>query len=225
MIWIEKLARRISAGNRGKKWRLFMEIVGPSPRTRVLDVGYSDREYAETDNYLEKHYPYPGSVTALGVEDPSSFQARYPDVHVVQYAGGVFPFADKVFDVAWSNAVIEHVGGWDDQVSFLKEMHRVASLVILTTPNRFFPVEVHTRIPLLHYLPKRLFDAFLRWVGKGWAAGGYMNLLSLGQVKRLLRAADIRTYRIVRNRLLWFTMDFVVIAGEQSPQKGEGASA
>jgi SAM-dependent methyltransferase len=208
---VTALAYRISGRNRLKKWRLFLAEMAPAPQTRVLDVGYSAREFSATDNFIEKHYPYPERLTALGIDPPERFQERYPQVRVVQYAGGVFPFADGEFDVAWSNAVIEHVSGEDERVAFLREIRRVARRAFISTPNRFFPIEPHTRTPLLHYLPKRVFDGYLGLVGKRWARGDYMCLLSLGDLRDHLERAGIRDYRIIKNRWMGFALDFVTI--------------
>ena len=211
MTWTESLAHRISASNRSRKWDVFLKRVKPTPQTSVLDVGYASVEYADTDNFLEKHYPYRSQITALGIDDPRGFGERYPEVKVVRYQGGSFPFGDTSFDVCWSNAVLEHVGSREAQVRFIKEIYRVSRVALVTTPNRFFPVEVHTRIFLLHFLPKRIFDRLLVWMGKGWAAGNYMNLLSERQVKSLIHEAGITKYCIVKNRFALFVMDFVVI--------------
>ncbi|MFH0953378.1 MAG: methyltransferase domain-containing protein [Verrucomicrobiota bacterium] len=211
MSWVEILAQRVSARNRRKKWDLFLKTVRPTPATRVLDVGYTGQEHVETDNFLEKHYPYPSQVTALGIDDAAVFRERYPACTVVQYDGKQFPFDAGAFDVCWCNAVLEHVGGWEEQRRFLQEIHRVSRVALITTPNRFFPVEVHTRVPLLHLLPKRVFDGILVRLGKGWATGNYMHLLSESEIKRLLREAGIQPCRIVRDRFLLFTVDFVVI--------------
>jgi SAM-dependent methyltransferase len=204
-------AYKISGWNRRRKWNLFLEEFSPINSLRVLDVGFSDEEYSSTDNFIEKHYPYPEMLTALGVCDTSKFRQRYPDVTVVQYDGGTFPFKDKEFDVCWSNAVIEHVGKRNAQVQFLKEIRRVSRRAFVTTPNRYFPVETHTRTPFLHYLPKELFDKYLCLVGKEWASKDYMYLLSHRDVRELLSDAGITDYRIHRNRLLGFTLDFAVI--------------
>jgi hypothetical protein len=57
-----------------------------------------------------------------------------------------------------SAAVIEHVGSFARQCDFLKECCRVARrAVFVTTPNRWFPVEFHTILPLVHWLPKPAF--------------------------------------------------------------------
>jgi len=208
-------AYRISGYNRRRKWELFLREFPPAPDARVLDVGYNETEYSATDNFLEKHYPYLRNVTALGIEEPAQFSQRYPEVRAVAYDGRAFPFADDSFDLCWSNAVIEHVGTHADrraaQVRFLREIGRVARSGFVTTPNRHFPIEVHTRTPLLHWLPRPLFHAFLRRTGRAWAAGDYMDLLTMADMRSLLREAGIERYRIVRNRLLGFTMDFVVV--------------
>jgi SAM-dependent methyltransferase len=179
----------------------------------VLDVGYSNEEYAPTDNFIEKHLPHPEHLTALGVEPNDKFSARYPAVNVVRYDGGAFPFEDKAFDIVWSNAVVEHVGNWDVQARFLHEIHRVGRRGFVTTPNRYFPIEVHTRTPFLHYLPKKEFDRYLRATGKAWAAGDYMQLLGASDLRSLLRKAGLRNeeFYLHRNRLGPFTLDFVVV--------------
>ena len=205
------IAEKISAYNRKRKWRIFHQVIKPTPQLRVLDVGYSNHELAETDNFIEKYYPYPEMLTALGVESPVDFKINYPAVSCVQYNGGVFPFADASFDLCWSNAVLEHVGKTDAQLLFLKEISRVARQAFITTPNRYFPVEVHTRTPLVHLLPRPWFERYLRFVGKEWATGDYMNLLSLKDIRALLSEARIGEYKVIKNRLLGFVLDFIVV--------------
>ena len=209
------LTGRFSAFNRFRKWQLFMDRVKPRPEDRILDIGYTDLEYRSTDNFLEKHYPHPGMITARGVDQPEHFAKRYPDVQAVCYDGARFPFDDGSFDVAWSNAVLEHVGTTADrvemQIAFLREIARVAQRAFITTPNRWFPLEVHTRTPLLHWLPKRWFDVYLRARGQAWASGDYMTLLSEQDLRSRLAAAGIERYELVRNRVGPFTADFVVI--------------
>ncbi len=208
---VELLSNKISKYNRKRKWRNFLKIIDPGPHLTVLDAGFGESDYNETANYLEKHWPYPQNITALGVDMPIKFSEMFPLVKAIRYDGRSFPFEDRKFDICWSNAVIEHVGDRDRQILFLKEIKRVSKKAFITTPNRYFPVEVHTLTPLLHFFPKRIFDRYLTYIGKGDAAGSYMNLLSFREIQRLLKDAGIFNYRIMRNRLLFFTLDFVVI--------------
>ncbi|MCC8109508.1 MAG: class I SAM-dependent methyltransferase [Planctomycetes bacterium] len=190
------IANTISAANRKRKYEQFIRSFQPGPETTILDVGYSNKEYSNNENYLERHYPHLHNITALGVVPPGEFARRYPSVRTVQYDGKFFPFGDKQFDIIWSNAVWEHVGPHDRQLLFLNEIKRVARRAYITTPNRYFPFEVHTKLPFFHYLPRRQFDRILRALRKEWAAGDFMFLMSLGDVKRLLAEAGIDKYRI-----------------------------
>ena len=71
--------------------------------------------------------------------------------------GRELPFADGEFDLGFSNAVVEHVaGGRAGQRQFVHELCRVAGRVFVTTPNLFFPLEVHTLLPFAHWLPAGL---------------------------------------------------------------------
>jgi len=42
------------------------------------------------------------------------------------------------------------------------ELARVARHVFVTTPNRFFPIEVHTLLPFAHWLPTPLREQAIR---------------------------------------------------------------
>jgi 2-polyprenyl-3-methyl-5-hydroxy-6-metoxy-1,4-benzoquinol methylase len=70
--------------------------------------------------------------------------------------GCCLPFADQSFDWVFSNAVIEHVGGIEEQRKFAREISRVARCgYFVTTPNKFFSIEPHTLLPLYQFLPER----------------------------------------------------------------------
>ena len=73
-----------------------------------------------------------------------------------------------------SNAVIEHVGGRDRQRALVREALRVGRSVFVTTPNRWFPVELHTRLPLVHWLPDALSHRVYRALGMGFATENHL---------------------------------------------------
>lgn len=209
---IERTAYGISARSRAKKFAQFLSLIDPKEEETIADIGVNVEEYSATDNYLEKYYAHPERITAVGQGDMSDFAKRYPSVTAVSGDGRSLPFADDTFDIAYSNAVIEHVGGREAQLSFLRELGRIAKRGYLTTPNRLFPIELHTRIPLLHIvLPKRGFDAAARLIGKGWAAGDYMHLLSEHELRSLFANAGITDYTLIKNRFFGLPMTFTVI--------------
>jgi hypothetical protein len=38
-------------------------------------------------------------------------------------------------------------------------------IFIISTPNRYFPIEFHTKIPLIHFLPKKIHRYLLKLCG------------------------------------------------------------
>lgn len=207
-------AKTISAKNREKKWQLFQSLFSISENTKILDVGYSDVEYSDVDNYLEKNYPYQKNITALGIEEPNTFSERYPEVTVCRYDGSYFPFEDDSFDIVWSNAVIEHVGGYEAQKLFLSECARVGKQVFITTPNRWFPIEVHTHFPFIHWLPKPVSNFLISLMGKKWATGAYMNLLSYRKLDKMCSEIGLVHYAIIKNRLWGLTLECIIVIND-----------
>lgn len=166
-----RLADSISLRSRQRKLRLLLEELRPTAETTVLDVGADELGFGEgegcgTLNFFEELYPWPERITALGLHDGSGFRARYPHIPYVQGDACDLPFADGAFDIVFSNAVIEHVGGRELQRRFVSEALRVGRRVFLTTPNRRFPIEVHTRLPLVHWLPDAVSHRVYRALGK-----------------------------------------------------------
>ena len=176
-----RLADAVSLRSRKRKLRLFLDELQPTPETTVLDVGADELGFGEgggcrTLNFFEELYPWPERITALGLQDGSVFRARYPNVRYVQGDALALPFEDAAFDVVFSNAVIEHVGGRERQRRFVSEALRVGRSVFLTTPNRLFPVEVHTGLPLVHWLPEPTAARVYARLGRD--AGHDLHLLS-----------------------------------------------
>ena len=163
---LRRAAARVSLWSRERKLRLFLELFRPGPETSVLDVGVTDAPFGggSTDNYFEARYPYPDRITAVGATELDRFAAAFPAVRIVRADGRDLPFADQEFDLAFSNAVVEHVaGGRDGQRRFVAELCRVAARVFVATPNRWFPVDPHTLLPFVHWLPPgRLREGLLR---------------------------------------------------------------
>ena len=156
-----RLAAAVSLRSRRGKFRLFMENVQPSEETTIVDVGVADAPFAAaaghaaTYNFLEAMYPWPERITAVSVDELPHFAEAFPKIRTVRADGRDLPFADGEFDVGFSNAVVEHLGDRGSQRAFIHELARVSKRVFVTTPNRWFPVEVHTMLPFVHWLPAR----------------------------------------------------------------------
>jgi SAM-dependent methyltransferase len=181
-------ATKLSWYARQKMFDLLMALANPSGDTTVLDVGVtSDRR--EDCNFFEKLYPYPHKITAVGMEDAAFLEEEYPGLKYVRSDGSSLPFPDKSFDLVVSFAVIEHVGNRTQQKAFIRELCRVGKTCCITTPNRWYPVEFHTAVPVIHWFPPSWFRALLRLLGKNFfAQEENLNLLSEKDVLKMLPA-------------------------------------
>ena len=197
------LAARASHWNRRHKLALFMETIEPGPQTRIVDVGVGDTGFgtepglASSHNFFEALYPWPERITAVSDVPLPNFAEQFPQVQCVTASGTELPFEDNAFDVAFSNAVVEHVGGGADQRRFVAELCRVAPRVFLSTPNRWFPVETHTLIPFVHWLPRPAADrAFAALRQDDWKC---VRLLSKSELLALFpQSAETR---VVESRI------------------------
>ena len=194
-----KLVDAVSLRSRKRKLRLFREALRPTAETSILDVGVDEASFGEagghsgcgTHNFFEEYHPWRARITALGLHEGTAFRRRYPEIAYVQGDACALPFADQSFDIVFSNAVIEHVGDHERQQLFVSEALRVGRRVFLTTPNKWFPVEVHTRLPLVHWLPPAAAGRAYDLAGMRWARENHL----LG--RRDLRALFPGEVRIV----------------------------
>jgi hypothetical protein len=202
------MASAISMSVRDEIYQLFIQRMQPASETRMLDVGVTSDWSRPESNFFEKQYPWPSRLTCAGTEDASHLQRGFPGLRFVQVQSGErLPFLDGHFDLAFSNATLEHAGSKPAQRLFIKELARVTSRgFFVATPNRWFPIEFHTLIPLLHYLPRRWHRALLRTIGMPyWSHEQNLRLLSKRDLAVLIPAgvsASISSTSLKTNLIL-----------------------
>lgn len=196
---------RVSWYARKKMYARVLELAQPDESFTVLDVGVTSDRRVES-NFFVRLYPWKHRLTAAGIEDASFLERDYPGVAFVQADGRDLPFADRHFDLTVCFAVLEHVGDAARQREFVAELCRVSKRCFITTPNRWYPMEYHTVLPLLHWLPKRWHRKLLNGIGHGfWAQEDHLNLLSAGEFRAMfpahvqLTAAHFRLLGLVSN--------------------------
>ena len=115
-------------------------------------------------------------------------------------------------DLVISNATIEHVGGELKQKKMLENIIKLTKKIfIITTPNRFYPIELHTKIPLLHWFPKPIYRKILKIIGLPFYANEEnLNLLSADELKKMLNNQKI-TYEIKFLKLFFFKSNIIII--------------
>jgi hypothetical protein len=205
---------QVSGALRRKRLAHFHALIAPLPRPlRILDVGgtqafWSNAGFAAGDG-----------VEILLLNRESVAVSGPPFSSVAGDARAMPEFADAEFDVVFSNSVIEHVGGLEDQRRMAKEIQRVGQRFFVQTPNRRFPIEPHTVFPLFQFLPLALRVSLIRRFQLGWIprtpdprAAREMacsaRLLTQAELTELFPGASLH-----RERLCGLTKSFIACNG------------
>jgi hypothetical protein len=143
------------------EWLTARLAVLPKP-VRVLDVGGTEIFWRRMD------YGFNGEIdlTLLNLQEEA---VSLPFARsVAGDARDLSRFADKEFDLVFSNSVIEHLGLFRDQLLMAREIRRVGRRYFVQTPNRYFPLEPHALVPFFQFVPRRLAAAVLARRPVGW---------------------------------------------------------
>ena len=117
-------------------------------------------------------------------------------------------------DLVISSATIEHVGNEKNQVKMIENMINLSKkYFVITTPNRFYPIDFHTQLPLIHWLPKNIHRNLLKIVGiKYFDREENLNLLSKNDLKKMMKNFDNKVdYKIKTINLLGIVSNFIII--------------
>ena len=179
------LAERVFISARDRIYADFLRLAQPQPSDTILDAGISD-VIGGAANLVERLYPLPGQITAVGLGEAGDFMAAFPQVAYRRVEPHQpLPFAAAQFDVACSNAVIEHLGSEAHQRAFVADIARVAKRVFLTVPNRFFPIEHHTALPLAGWTGRSFALACAATGKTEWAQEENLILMSMRRLAAL----------------------------------------
>ena len=101
-------------------------------------------------------------------------------------------------DLVLSNATLEHVGNSNNQMKMIKNVIDLTKKIfIISTPNRFHPIDFHTKIPFIHWLPKKIHRFLLNLIGlKYFSKEENLNLCSKKDLINMLKNYKNIKYKI-----------------------------
>lgn len=136
----------------GFGWLAFAFLLGGARRAVLLDIDERRLRAARV------------VAARLGLAERCDFiAARLQDA----------PLAPDSVDIFASIETLEHVGGENIRAGVAAIARCASRAVVLTTPNFLFPVIPHdTRLPLAHWLPSRVRQAYAKAAGRGDADEG-----------------------------------------------------
>ena len=198
----------IATNFRRERFAFFESLIASLPRPlHILDVG-GTQVFWETMGFIQDDIHF----TILNTEP---IEATFPNVtNIVGDARDMRELKDKQFEVVFSNAVIEHVGNFQQQRQMAEEVQRVGKRYIVQTPNRYFPIEPHVLIPFFQFFPLKLkvFTATHspNW---GWKASHIEELSTI----RLMSEKELRSVfpgaHIFKEDFLGLTKSFILYKG------------
>lgn len=174
----EPLARRARARRRA----LLAELIRPAADDEIADVGCGNTGLVTLG--------LPGRVTGVDVVD----RPGYGGAAFVRADARELPFADGAFDVVYSSSLIEHLPR-ADQARVAAELRRIGRRLFVQTPNRWFPIEPHALLPLVHWLPRAIGRRLWR-LGVTGDAYDSIALLSARDMRALFPDCEIRRERV-----------------------------
>jgi hypothetical protein len=215
----DSLPIRVAARARLHMFEAFMRELAPKPDDTLLDIGVTSDQSYTSSNYLEALYPYKDKIIAAGIDDAAFLERLYPGLKFLRANALALPFADASFDFVHASAVLEHVGSFANQAKMVAECLRVARRgVFLTTPNRWFPIEFHTVLPLVHWLPKPWCRAAFRKLGLGFFAyEANLNLMTKAEMRRIMATHPDCRSRFIPMRLWGWTSNLVLVIHKHQP--------
>ena len=201
---IHNIYRQIFKIWRRRRFAVFLRLATPRPSDLILDVGGTPWFWSSSSASVKQI-----DVLNIAAQDVGEIGGARFLLRSLVGDGCRLEMGDKSYDIAFSNSVIEHVGSWERQQQFAKEIRRVGKAVWVQTPAHECPIEPHYLTPLVHYLPVPVRRAIARW----FTVWGLLEKPTPEQVKemvettRLLRKREMRELfpdcQILTERLLW----------------------
>jgi hypothetical protein len=220
----------LSSRSRQLKFDLFSSLMKPWPGCSILNLGAAPPHMGRTllraeSNRIEQpeqdarwqNFRVVGCNLNCG--DMQGYQRAYQasGFQAVIADGCGLPFPDQSFDMVFSNAVIEHLTP-EGQQRMAREILRVGRSWFVTTPNFWFPIEMHHKLPLFQFLPGSLQERIRRKY-RTWPDGEPIHLLTGREFGRLLPGS-----RILKTRVTCFPETLIAFSAAQR-RSATGAEA
>jgi SAM-dependent methyltransferase len=148
---------------RKKRMRLFekfCEKIGSN--LKVVDVGGTFYHWKSSAEFVQSIELTLVNIEKETEELPGNVKFIEADARNLEF------MADKQFDVAYSNSVIEHFSDFEEQAKVATNIRRIANHYFVQTPNYYFPVEPHFLFPFFQMLPEGMKKTLVKNFSLGW---------------------------------------------------------
>jgi ubiquinone/menaquinone biosynthesis C-methylase UbiE len=218
--------QKMSIVSRKRKIEFFHKIFKPDEQTKLLDVGAEINPNGERGLQLIDQYPWKEKISAINISPRhiSSIRQLYPEIETVVGDACALPWPDDHFDIVYSNAVIEHLGSFEQQKRMAAEIMRVGKRWFVCTPNRWYPFEFHLRLPLVTWLPGTTYLRIGRLMAYNHVAKRYVFGIKRDDL-RLMTSRELLlcfpNSKIIKQRVTFMAETLIAIGGKEDGSKNE----
>lgn len=165
-----------SRRTKAKKIISILEKFKDLKNSTVLDIGVG---YGIITSELANHCK---AVTGVDIIDVRKSTSKYQFKKV---DGTILPFENNSFDIVVSNQILEHVKNQKEHIYEINRVLKEGGICYFTTPNKFWVIESHYKLPFLSMLPKKLANSYLK-IFRRDAVPYNINILSYNQILKLV---------------------------------------
>ena len=129
----------------------------------ALDIGSTNDLDNKSSNYLIKNLKNIKIYKSISNQEISdNFFSKFLKKSITE----IFSY-DEIqsmkSDLVISNATIEHVGSFELQKKMIENILLLTKkYFVITTPNRYHPLDFHTKLPILHWFLKKIHRKLLK---------------------------------------------------------------
>ena len=198
---------------RARRWNDLVARFPDLASLRVLDLGGTVDAWAVAPIR-------PRHVTVLNLDEPGTTDQPWLTPVTGDACNAAAELAgttgETSFDLVFSNAVLEHVGGHANRARFAQQARDLAPRHWIQTPYRYFPVEPHWLFPGMQFLPVAARARIATvWPLAHSPAGTTDEGLSSVLWTELLGIAELRHYfpesQIIHERVVGLTKSIIAV--------------
>ena len=186
-----------------------------------LDVGTTPDNENKSSNFivknLEKNFEYK-SYSNCDIEDPFFLASKNGSI-TDSLSSDLMNYLKS--DVVLSSATIEHVGSYENQKKMIKNVALLTNKIFfITTPNKNYPIDFHSKLPIVNMLPNNIFRKILKLFNFEYLSKEEnLNLLSLKDLKNFLSETKVHEdfdIKIKHIRLFFMKSNFIIIGTKKT---------
>ena len=179
----------------------------------VLDIGTTNDTKNKSSNFIVKNLKNIKNFNSISDQlITSSFFKKKLQKSITEDFSE-YEIENFKSDLVISNATIEHVGKYDNQKTMFDNMIKLSKkMIIISTPYRYHPLEFHTKIPLIHWLPKNIHRKILKNIGLTFfSKEENLNLLSKSDLSSFIKNEEIKSeFRYIKFLFLRSNLIFIL---------------